>query len=92
MPDISSALRAAAAVLLVGNLLIVYHELGHFMAARCLGVRVLRFTIGFGPVLARRIDARGTVWTSPCCPLAAMSALRVKRTLPARASTLASRP
>ena len=69
MPDILSVLRAAAAVLLVGNLLIVCHELGHFVAARWLGVRVWRFTIGFGPVLARRIDARGTVWTLSLLPL-----------------------
>jgi len=69
MPDIISALRAAVAVLLVGNLLIVCHEIGHFIAARCLGVRVLRFTIGFGPVLARRIDARGTVWTLSLLPV-----------------------
>ena len=69
MFDILSALRNAAAVLLVGDLLIVCHELGHFIAARCLGVRVLRFTIGFGPVLARRIDSRGTVWTLSLLPL-----------------------
>ena len=69
MPDIISALRAAAAVLLVGNLLIVCHEMGHFIAARCLGVRVLRFTIGFGPVLVRHIDGRGTVWTLSLLPV-----------------------
>jgi regulator of sigma E protease len=56
-------------LLLVGNLLIVCHELGHLVAARCLGVRELRFTIGFGSVLARRIDARGTVWTLSLLPL-----------------------
>jgi Peptidase family M50 len=67
--DILSAFRAAAAVLLVGNLLIVCHELGHFMDARCLGVRVLWFTIAFGPVIARRIDARRTVWTLSLLPL-----------------------
>ncbi|AGY56882.1 RIP metalloprotease RseP [Gloeobacter kilaueensis] len=39
-------------ILLLG-LLIVVHELGHFMAARLLGIRVSRFSIGFGPVLAR---------------------------------------
>jgi membrane-associated protease RseP (regulator of RpoE activity) len=39
---------AAIAVLAV---LIVVHELGHFMAARSQGIRVNRFSIGFGPVL-----------------------------------------
>jgi regulator of sigma E protease len=69
MLDILSGLRAVIAVLLVGNLLIVCHELGHFLAARCLGVRVLRFTIGFGPVLARRTDAKGTEWTLSLLPV-----------------------
>ncbi|MGJ3247818.1 MAG: RIP metalloprotease RseP [Elainellaceae cyanobacterium] len=32
-------------------LLIVVHELGHFMAARLQGIHVNRFSIGFGPVL-----------------------------------------
>lgn len=39
---------AAIAVL---ALLIVVHELGHFMAARLQGIHVNRFSIGFGPVL-----------------------------------------
>ncbi|PSF35685.1 RIP metalloprotease RseP [Aphanothece hegewaldii CCALA 016] len=41
---------AAIAVL---ALLIVVHELGHFLAARLQGIRVNRFSIGFGPVLAK---------------------------------------
>ena len=39
---------AAIAVL---ALLIVVHELGHFMAARLQGIHVNRFSVGFGPVL-----------------------------------------
>ena len=31
------------------SILIFVHELGHFLAARCCGVRVLKFSIGFGP-------------------------------------------
>ncbi len=42
---------AAIAVL---ALLIVVHELGHFLAARLQGIHVNRFSIGFGPVLLRR--------------------------------------
>ncbi|MGB5595511.1 MAG: RIP metalloprotease RseP [Crocosphaera sp.] len=41
---------AAIAVLII---LIVVHELGHFSAARLQGIHVTRFSIGFGPVLAR---------------------------------------
>jgi len=39
---------AAIAVLL---LLVVVHELGHFLAARLQGIHVSRFSIGFGPIL-----------------------------------------
>lgn len=41
---------AAIAVLVI---LIVVHELGHFAAARLQGIHVSRFSIGFGPVLAK---------------------------------------
>src|SRR5207247_3315403 len=35
------------------DLLILIHELGHFIVARLCGVGVERFSIGFGPVLLR---------------------------------------
>jgi regulator of sigma E protease len=35
------------------SLLVVVHELGHYLFARAFGMKVLRFSIGFGPVLAR---------------------------------------
>jgi membrane-associated protease RseP (regulator of RpoE activity) len=41
---------AAIAVL---ALLIVVHELGHFVAARSQGIHVNRFSVGFGPVLLK---------------------------------------
>lgn len=46
----TTALAIVAAVLAV-SLLIVVHEAGHFLAARRFGMRVERFSIGFGPVL-----------------------------------------
>ena len=36
-------------------LLIAVHEWGHYRVARACGVRVLRFSIGFGRVLWRRV-------------------------------------
>lgn len=42
------AILAAIAIL---GLLVVVHELGHFLAARLQGIHVNRFSIGFGPVL-----------------------------------------
>ena len=42
-----------AAILVLG-LLIFVHELGHFLAAKRLGVGVLKFSLGFGPVIFSR--------------------------------------
>jgi regulator of sigma E protease len=41
------------AFLLVLGVLVFVHELGHFLMARRLGVRVLTFSLGFGPKLLR---------------------------------------
>ena len=49
MPDF--LVKAAAVLVLLGGLIFV-HELGHFLVAKLLGVKVVRFSIGFGPRLA----------------------------------------
>ncbi|OZI60350.1 RIP metalloprotease RseP [Bordetella genomosp. 11] len=51
------------------GILITFHELGHYWAARLCGVRVLRFSIGFGRVLLRRVDRHGTEWAVSAIPL-----------------------
>jgi regulator of sigma E protease len=40
-----------AAVVIVLGVMILIHELGHFLAAKYFGVRVLTFSLGFGPRL-----------------------------------------
>jgi regulator of sigma E protease len=56
-----------AAILVLG-LLVTVHELGHFLAAKRLGVGVIRFSIGFGPVLFSRTVA-GTEYAISAIPL-----------------------
>src|SRR5690606_17295443 len=51
------------------GVLITFHELGHYWVARSCGVRVLRFSVGFGKVLARRVDRHGTEWAVSAIPL-----------------------
>src|SRR5438132_850370 len=46
-------LTTIAAFLVALGLLIVVHELGHFWMARACGVKVLRFSVGFGRPIAR---------------------------------------
>ncbi|MFG6465929.1 RIP metalloprotease RseP [Roseateles sp. BYS87W] len=50
-------------------LLIAVHEWGHYRVARACGVRVLRFSIGFGRVLWRRVGRDGTEFTLSALPL-----------------------
>src|SRR5688500_20319137 len=45
---------AILAPILVFGLVIFVHELGHFLAAKSVGVYTPRFSIGFGPALWRR--------------------------------------
>ncbi len=40
--------------LIVLGILVAFHELGHFLAARWVGVKVLKFSLGFGPKLIGR--------------------------------------
>src|SRR5574338_1677881 len=47
-------LQKAWWLLVVLGGLVAFHELGHFLAARWVGVKVLKFSIGFGPKLFRR--------------------------------------
>jgi len=51
------------------GILVTFHELGHYWVARWCGVRVLRFSVGFGKVLLRRVDRHGTEWALSAIPL-----------------------
>ncbi|MET0184895.1 MAG: RIP metalloprotease RseP [Achromobacter sp.] len=51
------------------GVLITFHELGHYSVARWCGVRVLRFSVGFGRVLIKRVDRHGTEWAISVLPL-----------------------
>ena len=55
--------------LAVLTLVVTVHELGHFLAARWLGVAVDRFSIGFGPAVARWRDRSGVEWRIGALPL-----------------------
>ncbi len=67
MSDIPFYLLAFVVVL---GVLIVVHEFGHYVAARWCGVRVLRFSVGFGQALwQRRLGKDGTEWAIGIFPL-----------------------
>ena len=52
------AYTVASFIIVVGVLIFV-HELGHFLAAKALGVQVLRFSLGIGPAVKRLTFRRG---------------------------------
>jgi regulator of sigma E protease len=52
------------------GVLIVFHEFGHYLVARWCGVKVLRFSIGFGrPLLRKRWGKDQTEWVIAAFPL-----------------------
>jgi regulator of sigma E protease len=55
--------------LFVLSLVVFFHELGHFLVARWCGVRVLVFSIGFGPEIIGFNDRHGTRWKISAIPL-----------------------
>ena len=50
------------------SLLIILHEFGHYLVARACGMRVLRFSVGFGPALIKRRIGE-TEWQWAAVPL-----------------------
>jgi regulator of sigma E protease len=62
-------ITAAAFVVALGTLIVV-HEFGHYLVARLAGVKVLRFSVGFGrPLFARRLGRDQTEWVIAAFPL-----------------------
>ena len=59
--------------LLAVAILVTIHELGHYLAARWCGVKVIRFSVGFGPVLLKWVGKRsifsGTEFAISAIPL-----------------------
>ena len=64
-----SILWNLAAFIVALGVLITVHEFGHFWVARRCGVRVERFSIGFGKALWRRTDKQGTEYVIALIPL-----------------------
>ena len=68
MNSILQSVPMVAVTVLAFGLLIVIHELGHYLAARWSGMRVERFSVGFGPVVWSR-KYGDTEWAVSAIPL-----------------------
>jgi regulator of sigma E protease len=66
----TTALVTVVSFLVTIAVLVVIHELGHYAAARLVGVKILRFSVGFGRTLwMRRRGADQTEWAIAAIPL-----------------------
>ena len=61
--------RTVAAFVVVLGVLVFFHELGHYLAARWRGVYVEVFSVGFGKSIASWYDRLGTQWRISWLPL-----------------------
>ncbi len=64
-----STLYMVFGLLVALGVLVTFHEFGHFWVARRCGVKVLRFSVGFGTPLLRWHDRRGTEFVIAAIPL-----------------------
>jgi regulator of sigma E protease len=64
-----SALYMIVGTLVALGVLVTFHEFGHFWVARRCGVKVLRFSVGFGMPLLRWKDRQGTEFVVAAIPL-----------------------
>ncbi|MBB4233536.1 regulator of sigma E protease [Rhizobium esperanzae] len=55
--------------ILVLSLLVFVHEMGHYLVGRWSGIRILAFSVGFGPELFGFTDRHGTRWKISVVPL-----------------------
>ncbi|NEI69436.1 RIP metalloprotease RseP [Rhizobium lusitanum] len=51
------------------SLLVFVHEMGHYLIGRWSGIRVMAFSIGFGPEIVGFTDSHGTRWKLSLIPL-----------------------
>lgn len=66
---LSSGLLTIFAFITVISIVVVIHELGHYLAGRWCGVHAEVFSFGFGPTLFAVKDRRGTIWRIAGLPL-----------------------
>jgi regulator of sigma E protease len=55
--------------IMILSVVVFFHELGHYLVGRWCGVKVERFSLGFGPELFAWVDKHGTRWRLAAIPL-----------------------
>ncbi len=68
IPTFGSFIWTIAAFIVALSVIIAIHEYGHYIVGRWSGIKAEVFSIGFGPVLASRVDKHGTKWQVAALP------------------------
>lgn len=69
IPSFGNLAFTIVAFLVALSIIIAVHEFGHYIVGRWSGIRAEVFSLGFGPVLASRVDRHGTRWQVAILPL-----------------------
>ncbi|ATX66590.1 RIP metalloprotease RseP [Roseinatronobacter bogoriensis] len=69
LPSFGNFFYTIAAFVVVLSIIVAVHEYGHYIVGRWSGIHADVFSIGFGPVLLKGTDKRGTVWQIAAVPL-----------------------
>jgi regulator of sigma E protease len=78
----------ALAFIVALGILIVVHEYGHYLVARLCGVKVLRFSVGFGRPLVRWQGRDGTEWIVAAVPFGGYVKMLDEREVPVASEDL----
>ena len=68
VPEFGNIIYTVVAFIIALSIIVAIHEYGHYIVGRWSGIHAEVFSIGFGPVLASRVDKRGTVWQIAALP------------------------
>ena len=68
IPSFGSFFFTMAAFIVALSVIIAIHEYGHYIVGRWSGIKAEVFSLGFGPVLASRMDKHGTKWQIALLP------------------------
>ncbi|TRD21847.1 RIP metalloprotease RseP [Palleronia caenipelagi] len=69
LPDFGSLIFTIGAFIAALSIIVAIHEYGHYIVGRWSGIQADVFSIGMGPVLASRVDKRGTRWQIAAFPV-----------------------
>ncbi len=69
VPSFGGFIWTIGAFIIALSIIVAVHEYGHYIVGRWSGIEADVFSIGFGPVLASRVDKRGTRWQVAALPL-----------------------